>query len=327
MRLVLVGAGQIAAELARTATRQGHEIVGVVDVDPAKLGRDAGDVLGCPPMGITVVADVAEVSGKADVAAVATSSRLEAAALQLRASMAAGLDVVSTCEQLAYPWRTNADLAGELDREARSHGVTLLGTGINPGCVMDSLVLVVSAPCTDVRHALVRRVLDAGSRRSSFRDKVGAGTDEATFRERAASGSFGHAGLAESAWMVADGLGLDATRSEAALEPVVDAGNVLGTAQWVSLLAGDTEVVRLEMTMAINVSDPADTIVLEADPPVCMTLAGGIPGDAGTAGVVINAARQLAAARPGLVTMLDLPLVRTRPRNEYPTTRNAEGRT
>jgi len=317
LSIVLVGAGQIAAEIARVALAQGHAIAGVVDIDPLKVGTDAGEAMGIGPLGVAVTDSLADGAG-GDVAIVATSSVLEVAAPQLRDCLGAGLDVVSTCEQLTYPWRTNRELADALDATARANGRTLLGTGINPGFVMDTLALAASAPCATVRHARVSRVLDAGRRRPSFRAKVGAGVDEDEFHQRAAAGLFGHAGLAESAWMLADGFGLEADRAEESLGPVKDAdGRVLGTEQWVSLIAGDREVVRLEMTMAIGVPDPADTIELDADPPVKLRLAGGVPGDAGTAGVVVNAARAVGAARPGLLMMTDLPVVRTRPRSEH----------
>jgi 4-hydroxy-tetrahydrodipicolinate reductase len=311
MRLVLVGTGLIARSLLTAAREQGHAVVGAVDVDPAKVGRDVGEVLGLEAEGVAIVAGVDDVRGAADVAVVATSSHLETAAPTLLACLRRGWNVVSTCEELAYPWRTHPALATELDAAAAAAGVTLVGAGINPGFVLDTLVLVATAPCTTVRAVRGLRVLDAATRRASFRDKVGVGLTPEAFAEASARPGFGHAGLRESAWLVADRIGLPARRVRESIEPVLDAdgARVLGSHQVATLLddAGD-EVVRLEMVMAAGAADPRDVIELDADPPLRLVVDGGTPGDAGTAGVTLNTARRLAEAGPGLRTMDELPI-------------------
>jgi 2,4-diaminopentanoate dehydrogenase len=310
MRTVIVGIGQIAASLVACARAQGHTIVGAVDTDPAKAGLDVGELLGLSTEGVVVVQAIEEVAAQADVAIVATSSSVECAAPALRACMQRGWNVVSTCEELAYPWRNHPVLAGELDAEAIAAGVTLVGTGINPGFVLDTLILAASAPCWNVRAVRGRRVLDAGTRRASFRDKVGVGMTQEEFRAAAAKGGFGHAGLADSAWLVADRLDLAAAHVTEGLEPELDAaGLVAGSRQFASLATADgREVVRLEMVMATGVSEPQDVIELDANPPIHLVLKGGVPGDAGTAGVLLNAARRLADAQSGLRTMDELPI-------------------
>ena len=316
MRLVLVGVGEIAAELADCAHAQEHKVVGAVDIDPDKVGRDCGEVLGRERFGVDVVSSVSEVTRSADVALVATGSTLQSAIPQLHDCIRHGLDVVSTCEQLVYPWRTQPELARRLDDDARDAGFTVLGAGINPGFAMDALAIALSAPCSRVRSVRVERLLDAGARRASFRHKVGMGLTDAEFRARVASGAMGHVGLAESAWMISDRLGLGGERFDERVEPVMDAvGKVAGLHQ-TAALHGDGEVVRLEMTMAAGVGDPRDVIELRADPPIRITIDGGLPGDAGTAGVVVNAARLAKTAPPGLLTIDRLPLLHAAPRAE-----------
>lgn len=131
MRVVLVGLGQIAREVFACAQAQGHEVVGGVDIDPEKTGRDLGEVLGFPALGLRVAPAVESLETGADVALITTGSQLDKAAGQISACVRAGLHVVSTCEELVYPWRTQPDIAGFLDDEARSHDVTVVGTGIN----------------------------------------------------------------------------------------------------------------------------------------------------------------------------------------------------
>jgi 4-hydroxy-tetrahydrodipicolinate reductase len=184
-----------------------------------------------------------------------------------------------------------------------------VGTGINPGFVLDTLILAASTPCWNVRAVRGRRVLDAGTRRASFRQKVGVGMTQEEFRV-AAEGAFGHAGLVDSAWLVADRLNLHAEHAHEELEPELDsAGLVTGSRQFASLSTADgREVVRLEMVMVAGVPDPQDVIELDSDPPIHLVLNGGVPGDAGTAGVLLNAARRLADAAAGLRTMDELPI-------------------
>jgi 2,4-diaminopentanoate dehydrogenase len=309
VRLALVGVGLIATELTRCALRQGHEIVGAVDVDPGKIGRDVGEVLGCAPLGVEVVASVADLDGRAQVALAATGSKFESAIPQFHDCIGHGLDVVSTCEELVYPWRTQPELAARLDEEARRADVTVLGAGINPGFVMDALALAISAPCSAVRGVRIRRVLDAGRRRGSFQAKVGVGLTPEEFNARVHAGAIGHVGLAESVWMISDRLDLGGARFAEEIEPVTDEAGVVAGMRQTAALHAEGEVVRLEMTMAVGVSEEVDAIELDSDPPIRMVLEGGVPGDAGTAGVVVNAVPRVALAPAGLVTVDRLPLL------------------
>lgn len=306
--MALVGLGQIAREIFACAQAQGHQVVGGVDIDPTKTGRDLGEVLGFPALGLRVAPAVESLEAGTEVALVTTGSQLDKAADQISACIRAGLNVVSTCEELVYPWRTQADIAGFLDDEARSHGVTVVGTGINPGFVMDLLVLALSAPCWQVRAVRVSRVLDAGTRRTSFQEKVGVGLTQPEFVNRVAQQRLGHVGLAQSAWMVADRLTLGGERLDESVEPVLGQdGIVAGMRQTVSLCA-DREVVRLNMEMSIGAPDPADMVQLDADPQIELVIPGGIPGDAGTAGVVLNGAARVIQAPAGLLTIDQLPI-------------------
>lgn len=137
MRVVLVGLGQIAREVFACAQAQGHEIVR--GVDPRKTGRDLGEVLGFRALGLRVAPSLESLEADTAVALITTRSHLDKTAVQITACIRGGLNVVSTCEELVYPWRTRPDIAGLLDDEALSHGVTVVGTGINAGSVMTCL--------------------------------------------------------------------------------------------------------------------------------------------------------------------------------------------
>src|SRR5205823_12633279 len=174
-------------------------------------------------LGVTVSgdADHALAAARPDVVAHCTGSFLSDVMPQLRGIVAARAAVVSTCEELSYPWTRQPDLAREIDDLARAMGVAVLGTGINPGFVMDLLPLVLSAVTDRVRAVRVTRVVDAAERRGPLQRKIGAGITPDEFERRAAGGRMGHVGLAESLSMVAAGLGWDLEACEDTLEPVL----------------------------------------------------------------------------------------------------------
>nr|XP_061804820.1 2,4-diaminopentanoate dehydrogenase-like [Nerophis lumbriciformis] len=315
--IVHVGLGPVGSAIVREVLRRGAgQLVGAVDLDPAKAGQDLGAVIEAgESLGIEVGSDANTVldntvlcQNKPDLAILTTTSSLERLTPQVIDLVGRGIAVLSTCEELSYPWATRPDLAGEIDRAARAAGVAVLSNGVNPGFVMDFLPSALSTLCRDVRAVRVDRLLDAGVRRQAFQDKVGAGLDLAAFAERAAAGTLRHVGLRESADMVAAALGwqLDDYRED--LEPVLaDAPDrARGTLQVGRGFVAGEERVTLYFRAAVGEQDPHDRIVIDAEPPIDSTIRGGVHGDLATHNVVINAIPALLAAQPGLRTMLDL---------------------
>src|SRR3712207_4266787 len=153
-RVLLVGLGPIGAGVLRlVAERPGLALAGAVDMDPAKIGHDAGTVAGLNrTLGVPVRSTPAEAlaDSPADVALLCTGSYLNSVAPQIEELIAAGLNVISTCEELAYPSVHNAAAGERLDRLARERGVRVLGAGVNPGFAFDALVLTLSAACRHV---------------------------------------------------------------------------------------------------------------------------------------------------------------------------------
>ncbi|MDX1390539.1 MAG: DNA polymerase, partial [Acidobacteriota bacterium] len=148
-----------------------------------------------------------------------------------------------------------------------------------------------------------------------------AGISVDDFERRKASGKFGHIGMTESAHMVADVAGVPPERDvHEDLQPMiadrevrteflaVSAGQVTGVHQIVTIGSGGTERVRLELKMYVGADDPRDTFDVTGEPPLAMTIAGGVPGDHATAALTLNTALCSVGLRPGLRTVLDLPL-------------------
>ncbi|MGQ0568683.1 MAG: dihydrodipicolinate reductase [Armatimonadota bacterium] len=275
-----------------------------IDIDPQKAGRDLGTLLGLDPLGVSVTADAAAALTRGpQVVLHSTQSHLAQVTSQILACIEAGACVVSTCEELAFPWRHHPVDARRIDEAAKARGVTVVGVGVNPGFVMDLLPIVLTGPCRDVRAVRVTRVVDAGQRRLPLQRKVGAGLEQAAFEEGVAAGRIGHVGLAESVAMIADALGwaLEEIREE--IEPVLVGTEVRGLHQVATGLHDGRPGITLDLTMAVGAPHPRDTVVIEGEPALHVTAAGGIHGDVATCAIAVNAIPRVLAAPPGLTTV------------------------
>ena len=222
-RILLYGAGSIGCALAKEVLRRGGtRIVGVLDTDPRKVGKDLGSLLGLAPLRVRVSPSPKEVlrRGVADLVLHATSSRLDLVIPQIEPALEAGLPVLSTCEELSYPYLNQRTLADRLDRLARLHGASVMAAGVNPGFVMDKLPMTLLAVCREVGRVHVKRIVDASKRRRSFRLKIGAGMSPAQFKDAQREGRIGHVGLEESAGLIAAAAGFSLDRLQRSLKPV-----------------------------------------------------------------------------------------------------------
>lgn len=320
--VVVMGLGFIGQELARCALSSPEvTLVGAVDSNPQVAGRKVSELVGDPAASMRISGDLAGAVGRKKGAVLlhATGSRLPQVAEQILEATRLGMHVVSTCEELAFPYLKHEALAEELDAAASRAGVCVLGTGVNPGFVLDRLVAMAGQVCGPVRHALAARVVDARTRREALQRKVGAGLTEAEFDELVEREQLGHVGLIESAALAALGLGVDCDDFEEEIVPVVaeedipggafvvKAGKVAGISQTAVGLEDGRERIRLELTIALGAGPQGDRIVIDAEPRVELEIKGGIAGDRATANLLVNAAPRVAAAEPGLLTVLELP--------------------
>jgi hypothetical protein len=322
IRAIQYGVGPIGASLVRLMReKQAIEVIGAIDHDPAKVGRDLGEVAGASdaPWGIKISEEIDVLDEGADVVVHSTSSSLPAVMDQLTACLAAESCVVSTCEELAYPFRKYPDLAANLDAQAKSWGVALVGTGVNPGFVMDKLVLTLSAAAQRVDSVRVVRLVNASKRRMPLQRKVGAGLSVEEFKKKVAAGIIKHHGLPESIAMVADGLGMEIEEITETIEPViakeavrtefleVAPGQAAGVHQIAQGIVGGNPKIYLELQMYVGAPESSDTIELSGQPNLVLTLPGGTHGDMATAALIVNAIPAILAAPAGLKTSRDLP--------------------
>lgn len=324
IRAIQYGVGPIGASIARLMREKSAiEICGAIDTDPAKVGRDLGDVVGAAdaPWGVKISADAKDVLEQAaDVVIHSTSSALPKVMDQLLACLEAESCIVSTCEELSYPYRTYPELAAKLDAAAKDWGVALVGTGVNPGFVMDKLLITLAAVSQRVEHAKALRIVDASKRREPLQRKIGAGMTVEEFREKVAAGIIKHVGLPESVAMVADSLNLPVEEITETIEPVVaqqrvqtefltvEAGQAAGVHQIARGLHDGKELVYLELQMYVGAKDPADSVELKGHPNISLIIPGGSHGDIATASVVVNSIPVILDAPAGLRTSRDLPI-------------------
>jgi len=324
LRIVQFGLGPIGQACARLALDHGHTLVGALDLDPDRVGRDLGDVLGRDALGATVRDDAqaALAEWAPDVVLHTTLSFLDRIEGQLMTCIEAGAHVVSSSEELFWPFDRDPGFSDRVDAAARQAGVVVVGTGVNPGFVMDLLPVVLSGVVARVDRVDVSRSVDAGRRRGPLQKKVGAGLTVEAFRAREAAGGFGHIGMVESAKALAAGLGWTgaavtetfgphlATADHETPHATVRAGDVAGIHQTATVTVDGEERATLTLTMAVGAPDE-DRVVIAGDPPMTVVVEGGTFGDTATVAAVVNTARRVGAARPGLRTVLDLPAAAT----------------
>ncbi len=326
IRVIQYGLGPIGCATALALLDKSDiEIAGAVDIAPELVGKDLGEVLGIPrKLDIPVTDDPGALfrRARAHIVAHTTRSFFRDVYDQLEQAAAAGLDVVSSTEELLFPQLRNPNLAAKLDRVARKNRSTILGTGVNPGFVMDTLALVMTGVCRNVRSVKMTRRVDAANRRESLQRKVGAGMIPGEFRLLNKQGRLGHIGLMESMFLVAHGLGWQLSETREKVEPViaeqklvtkyftVDPGRVAGIKHTACGLCDGRKVIEMDLRLYIGAPDPADSIEIDGDPCVSLTMQGGIDGDIATVASLVNAIPNVIAAPPGLKTVLDLPIPR-----------------
>jgi len=324
IRVLHVGLGPIGAAVARqVAERPGFRIVGGIDIDPAKAGRDLGEVAGLGRrLRVKVTDDPVKGlrAAKPDVVLLCTGSSVKSVLPQVQAILKARVPIVSTTEELVYPGYTHVRQARQIDAWAKKAKVAVLATGVNPGFAMDALPIALTSVCERVDRVTVHRVQDARIRRLPFQQKIGAGLTTEQFQKQVRDGSVRHVGLTESIAMIADALGWSIDRITDDIQPklaavtvsseylAVDPGYVCGIIQDGVGYRGRQPVIRLHMEAYLGAPETYDAIEIEGSPMLSLKFTGGIHGDIATTSIVVNSIPKVLHAAPGLHTMRDLPL-------------------
>jgi len=323
VKILQVGIGPIGQHIVKYINeRKNLEIVGAMDIDPDKVGKTLEELCELDNLNIKIKSSLKEATEKnPDIVVHTTASSFKQVAPQLLDIIELGIPIVSTCEELSFPWDTNPKLAKQIDEKAKEKGVAVLGTGVNPGFLMDSLPTFITAVCQHVEKIKVTRIQNAGYRRIPFQNKIGAGLTLEEFEERRKDGSLRHVGLTESIDFIANSIGLNLTKIEDNIEPVIaniniareagviKKGIVAGVMQTGRGFIDEKEVIMLVFKAAIGEEKIGDTIEIFGEPYIKSIIRDGINGDVATCAIVLNAIKSVLNASPGLKTMKDIPLV------------------
>ncbi len=324
IRVLHMGLGPIGAAIVRqVASRKGFEIVGAVDIDPDKVGKDLGSVVGLDkPLKVAISDKVKKAikSSQPDVVILCTSSSLKSVLPQVEEIVKTKTPIVSTTEELSYPFYSNKKLAKKVDEIAKKAGVAILGTGVNPGFVMDALPITLTGVCERVDAIHVDRIQDARIRRLPFQQKIGSGLTPAEFQTRVENGTVRHVGLTESIAMIADAVGFkldritDEIKPKIAAKPIasqflsVKKGQVCGLIQDGVGYRQDVPVITLHMEAYLGAPESYDQVRIEGSPALTMRIPDGVHGDVATASITVNSIPKVLGAPAGLQTMRSLPL-------------------
>ncbi len=326
IRVIHYGLGPIGLEAARLVlSKPSMKIVGAVDIAKEKVGKDLATLLGLSqPLGIVVTDKVEELFLKspADIVIHTTTSFTKIIYSQLEQIIKAKMNIVSSSEELLFPALQAPELAHKLDVLAKQKGVTILGTGVNPGFVMDTLPVCLTGVCTKVSRIEARRVVDASTRRGPLQRKIGAGLTEEEFRTKVAAKKLGHVGLLESVALIAAGMNWKLDDIRETIDPMpaqqeyktdyvtVAPGRVAGIKQIAQGTKNGASLITLDLRMYIGAENPHDYVKIEGTPPIEVTVQGGVAGDQATVAALVNAVPLVIQAPPGLKTMLDIPVPR-----------------
>lgn len=326
VKIVSYGIGVIGKRLAtHLLSKEGVEIVGAIDINPAIVGKDLGEVLGKEKIGVIISDDVDKVLSetKPDIVCHTTMSYLRQTYDQFAGILKHGVNIVSTCEELGYPYveKEATELAKKLDKIAKENGATMLGTGINPGFLMDTLPIFLSGPCEQVESMYIARQMDAATRRIPFQKKIGAGMTVAEYRDAIDNHKItGHVGLEQSMQMIADALGwtLDEIKVDMP-EPVtfdeevksdaitVPAGYAAGGKQMAYGISGGKTLLTMDFKAYIGADEEFDSVSIKGVPPINNKITPCVHGDHGTIAMTTNMIPHVINAEPGLKTMAELP--------------------
>ena len=329
IRVLQWGLGAMGSGMARLMLeKSGLQIVAAVDARPDYIGKDLGEVLGVgKTLGVTVTDKPETVLDKdaVDIVVIATTSWVKEQMGDLTKIIEAGINCVSIAEEMADPWAQSKELADELHALALKHGVSVLGTGVNPGFVLDLLVVVLTGGNHTVERIEASRVNDLSPYGPTVMRTQGVGTTPEAFRAGVADGSIvGHVGFPESIHMISDALGLGVDRIEQSREPiisnvhretphvVVEPGMVAGCSHIGIGYSGDKEVIKLVHPQQIHPhlenQDTGDYIHIYGKPEIHMAVKPEIAGGIATMGITVNMIPHVVAATPGLKRMIDLPV-------------------
>lgn len=321
VKVAVWGYGSMGSGMAGLVSRKaGAELVAIIDADPVKVGTAGAG-------GVVVAADArrALAQTRPNVVLLATSSFLADVVGPIETALAAGAHVITIAEEMSEPWAADERLADRIDEAARRAGRTVLGTGVNPGFILDTLIIALTAVCQDVTRIEAHRINDLSPYGPTVLSTQGVGTTLEEFERGIREGKiFGHIGFPQSARLIARAVGweLDEVKEErvpivsrtrrAARHVTVLPGQVAGCEHRVVGRGGGRDLIRLvhpqQVLPGAEGVATEDHVHIQGTPEIDLTIRPEVPGGVATQAIAVNMIPKVMTARAGLLTMIDLPV-------------------
>lgn len=333
VKVALWGFGAMGSGMAKVLlARKGVDIVGVCDSHPQKAGKNVYELLdlmqGDRPEAL-ISGDISTLLKQMplDICIIATNSFTKEVFPKIMQVVDAGVNVITIAEEMSWPWAQQPELAREMDERAKVKGVSILGTGINPGMMMDLLAVFLSGCMTQVDHVHCERVNSLSPFGAAVMHEQGIGLTQEAFQQCVSDGTLaGHVGFAESSGIIAAAFGFDIDHFKQQMRPIVTqvdrksphgfaaAGQVAGVHMSAQASADNQERISLVHPQQIEPQlagvETGDYVRLQGSPPISMAIRPEVDGGIGTIAMACNMLPFVVAARPGLLTMLDMPVPR-----------------
>lgn len=321
IKIIVVGLGQIGLETCKLILKkESFELLAVVDIDQSKIGKDLGQLIGKTKLGIPVLGDLSSAlkTYEPEVTILTSKSRLNEIANDIFVCIEHHSSVISSCEELFFPFENNKKLAEEIDSKAKEQFVHVLGTGVNPGFIMDTLPVFLTSVCNEVNSLKITRIVDVSKRRKALQQKVGLSLSESEFQKLIKNKKIGHVGLIESAQFINHFLNLNVDNFKEKIEPILSTKNiklksfnipkdkVVGLKNYVIGKRKSKTILELKLEMRADINEGYDEIIINGNPPVNLRIKNGIFGDSATVAMMVNVIPNLLHARFGLITMKDI---------------------
>jgi hypothetical protein len=331
IKVLIWGFGAMGRGMAEMLlTKKGVDIVGVCDLNPSLIGKNVFELLNSSKkenVKITNDIDLLLKNEKADICLIATDSFVKSTYDKIIKVLNHGINVISTAEEMAFPMANEPVLSKQMNDIAKKNRATVLGTGINPGFVMDLLVIALSGTMKDVDFIEAKRVNSLSPFGPAVMHEQGVGISMEEYTKRSNDGSLaGHVGFKESVSMIASAMGVKLDNFKQQMKPIVtnvDRKSPYGEAKK-NTLAGINMTGQgyVNDSVFINMIHPqqiepemegthtGDYINLKGTPNISMSITPEIDGGIGTIAMCVNMIPHVINARPGLKTMIDLPVPR-----------------
>jgi len=332
VKVIIWGFGAMGRGMAEMlAAKKGVHIVGICDLNPDFVGRSMNEILGMKldHEKVIVQSNIDQLLGttKADIVLLCTDSFVKGAFEKIKKIVMHKMNCISTAEEMAYPYANEPELASQIDYLAKLYGVTVLGTGINPGFIMDLLVVAMTGVMKDVTHIEAKRVNSLSPFGPTVMHEQGVGITLKDYYKRIMDNELaGHVGFKESVHMISDALGVKLDGFNQQMAPIVT--NVDRVSPYGEAKAGTLAGINMTGQGLVNGSvfidmihpqqiepelegtQTGDYITITGTPNVNLSITPEVNGGIGTIAMCVNMIPHVINARPGLKTMIDLPVPR-----------------